>query len=282
MVRQTNSTDGPTSDDKGEGKANAPKRTRTVLVEYAEAVAVALILAFFIRAYVIQAFVVPSGSMKDTLLVGDYVLVNKFIYRFRSPSRGDVIVFKYPLQNNDVTFGEWVKETFELVIYRKHVVRRDYVKRVIGVPGDIVMGKGGTVYVNGEVVRNGNSSSPVGEFGPFKVPDDSYFVMGDNRSESRDSRDWGYVPGRFVRGKVLLIYWSRIPDECPQHRAPVSVVKPDDAVELTNGVEIDRSGKLYLCEGGGELLRDYEDVRKAPWYAFWARVRWNRIGKVVE
>jgi signal peptidase I len=282
MVRKIDSTDEPTSDDEGTGKANTPRRTRTVLVEYAEAVAVALVLAFFIRAYVIQAFVVPSGSMKDTLLVGDYVLVNKFIYRFGSPSRGDVIVFKYPLQDNDVTFGKWVKETFELVVYRKRVVRRDYVKRVVGIPGDIVMGDGGTVYVNGEIMGDGYSSSPVGEFGPFKVPDDSYFVMGDNRSESRDSRDWGYVPGRFVKGKVLVIYWSRVPDECPQHRAPVSVVNPNDAVELINGREIDASGKLYVCEGGGELLRDYEDVRKAPWYAFWAHVRWNRIGKVVK
>jgi signal peptidase I len=282
MLRQSQNTRDSMDSNKGATKPKPVKPTKTVLLEYAEAVAVALILAFFIRAYVIQAFVVPSGSMKDTLLVGDYVIVNKFIYRFKSPSRGDVIVFKYPLQDNDVTFRKWMEETFELVVYRKRVVRRDYVKRVVGIPGDVVMGDGGAVYVNGEILDGKYLMSPVGEFGPFKVPDNNYFVIGDNVSESRDSRDWGYVPRRLIKGKALIIYWSRSPDECPQHRADISVVNSSNAVEFQTGSGVDGSEKIYICEGGGELLRDYEDVRKAPWYAFWARIRWSRIAMIIK
>ncbi|UCE27330.1 MAG: signal peptidase I [Candidatus Coatesbacteria bacterium] len=247
---------------------NKAKRAKTVLREYAEAIAVAILLAFFIRAFVIQAFVVPSGSMKDTLLVGDYVVVNKFIYRFTSPSRGDVVVFKHPLQDNEITVGKWVKETFELVVYRRRVVRHDYVKRVVGVPGDIVMGRGGSVYVNGEPLADGQGKGGVGEFGPYKVPEDSYFVLGDNRDASRDSRDWGYVPRRLIKGKALIVYWSRIPGECPEHRSSVALPDADEGA--------------YVCEGGGETLRDYEDVRAAPWYAFWKRIRWSRLGRIIR
>jgi signal peptidase I len=254
------------------------RRAKTVLREYAEAVAVAIVLAFFIRAFVVQAFVVPSGSMKDTLLVGDYVVVNKFIYRFTSPSRGDVVVFKHPLQDNETSVGKWVKETFELVVYRKRVVRRDYVKRVIGVPGDIVMGRSGGVYVNGEPLASECSSGKVVEFGPYKVPEDSYFVLGDNRDVSRDSRDWGYVPRRLIKGKVLIVYWSQIPGECPEHRSAVSPVDPSDSDTETSGSD----AETYVCEGGGETLRDYEDVRVAPWYAFWRKIRWSRVGRIVH
>lgn len=258
-------------------RANA----KTVLREYAEAVAVALVLAFFIRAFVIQAFVVPSGSMKDTLLVGDYILVNKFIYRFTLPSRGDVIVFKYPLQDNDMSPGKWIRETFELIVYRKKVARHDYVKRVVGIPGDILMGRDGIVYVNGEPVKEEYSSGTVAEFGPYKIPEDKYFVMGDNRDVSRDSRDWGYVPGRLIKGKALIIYWSRIPGGCPEHQLGVTPVDPRTLKEAATVDKPVGEGRVYVCEGGGELLRDYEDVRVAPWYAFWASVRWSRIGRVI-
>lgn len=257
------------------------KRVKTVLREYAEAVAIAIVLAFFVRAFVVQAFVVPSGSMKDTLLVGDYILVNKFIYRFTTPSRGDIVVFKYPHQDNEITVGKWIKETVELVVYRKRVVRRDYVKRVIGVPGDIVMGRRGIVYVNGEPLEEKYATAIVGEFGPFKVPEDSYFVVGDNREASRDSRDWGYVPRRLVKGKATAVYWSRVPDECPEHKAKISPVDPRTAREFAADGELPDEGEAYVCEGGGEILRDYEDVRVAPWYAFWERVRWSRIGRLI-
>lgn len=185
------------------------KKTRKELLwEYTKAIVTALILALFIRAYFIQAFKIPSGSMIPTLLVGDHILVNKFIYGtkipfsdnrvlvFRKPERGDIIVFKYPEDPG-----------------------RDFIKRVIAIEGDVIESKEKTIYVNGSPVREpyiqhtDNSLKPKGieprdNFGPYIVPKGKYFMMGDNRDQSYDSRYWGYVDVKDIRGKALIIYWS--------------------------------------------------------------------------
>jgi len=172
--------------------------------EYAEALLVALILAFFIRSFVVQAFKIPSGSMLDTLQIGDHLLVNKFIYgirvpftdyflvKFSDPKFQDVIVFKYPKDPS-----------------------KDFIKRVIGLPGDIIE------IINKEVYRNGQKLvEPYvkhvdpqiiprrDNVGPIKVPEGKYFVMGDNRDESYDSRFWGFVDRDQILGKAWIIYWS--------------------------------------------------------------------------
>jgi signal peptidase I len=188
------------------------RRQKSLVREYAEAIVIAVLLALVIRTLVVQAFTIPSGSMMDTLLVGDYILVNKFLYGppvpftdwhlpgLRAPRRGDIIVFKYPQDE-----------------------KRDFIKRVIAGPGDEVQVKGGTVYVNGQplvepYVKPTPSSLPRGEdagycgyaYGcePTLVPADAYFVMGDNRDNSQDSRYWGFVSRAKVKGKAFLIYWS--------------------------------------------------------------------------
>ncbi len=185
------------------------KRTKKQLLwEYTKAIVTALVLALFIRAYFIQAFKIPSGSMIPTLLVGDHILVNKFIYGtkipfsdnrvlvFRKPERGDIIVFKYPEDPS-----------------------RDFIKRVIAIEGDVIESKGKTIYVNGSPVREpyiqhtDNSLKPKGieprdNFGPYIIPKGKYFMMGDNRDQSYDSRYWGYVDVKDIRGKALIIYWS--------------------------------------------------------------------------
>lgn len=183
-------------------------RQKSVVREYAEAIVIALVLALFIRTFVVQAFKIPSGSMIPTLLVGDHILVNKFIYGIKNPFTGavvvpvkdierkDVIVFKYPV-NPD----------------------QDFIKRVIGLPGDTIVIKNKQVYVNGEpfVVDSAIFQSPLilsgqlqprDNLGPITVPEHSYFVMGDNRDNSHDSRFWGYVPQENVKGKAFIIYWS--------------------------------------------------------------------------
>lgn len=249
--------------------------------EYAEAILIAAVVAFLLRAFVVQAFKIPSGSMKRTLLVGDYVVVEKLSYRFREPSRGDVVVFKYPHQDNEMTVGKWFRETYELVVYRRRVPRRDYVKRVIGVPGDVVIGKGGRVYANGERLSESYVHGPAtDEFGPFKVPAGSYFVMGDSRAESRDSRHWGFVPRRLVKGRAVFLYWSWTPAYCPKHRSRVSRLY---RVRLagTEGPATPRRPE-YICDAGGEILIDGEDVRLSKWYEFWRHVRWRRILLAVE
>ncbi|MCF6266150.1 MAG: signal peptidase I [Desulfuromusa sp.] len=182
--------------------------------EWSEALIVAVILALIIRTFLFQAFKIPSGSMLDTLLIGDHLLVNKFIYgtkipfidgrylKIRNPERGDVIVFEFP--------GDKDKPFFE---------KRDFIKRVIGLPGDLIEVKAKQVYINGEpytipAERHKDQeiipavASPRDFAGPVKVPENSYFVMGDNRDYSFDSRFWGYVNKTKIKGKAIIKYWS--------------------------------------------------------------------------
>jgi signal peptidase I len=176
--------------------------------EYSEAFVVALIATTLIRAFFFQAFEIPSGSMEPTLLVGDHILVNKFIYgiripftgkrwpRFRKPRRGDVVVFVYPVDRS-----------------------KDFIKRVIGASGDTVEIRNKTIFINGREVEDPHAhfysnviypgdEVPRDNMGPIKVPDGALFVMGDNRDNSYDSRFWGFVPVRDVVGEALIIYWS--------------------------------------------------------------------------
>jgi len=184
------------------------KNKKELVWEYTKAVVTALLLALFIRAYFIQAFKIPSGSMIPTLLIGDHILVNKFIYGttlplsdrrvlvFRKPEKGDIIVFKYPEDR-----------------------KRDFIKRVIAVEGDVIESKNKVIYVNGKAVdepyaqHTDTSLRPGGieprdNFGPHIVPKEKYFMMGDNRDQSYDSRYWGYVDIRDIRGEALIMYWS--------------------------------------------------------------------------
>lgn len=185
-----------------------PVKKKHIIREYAESIIVAVILALIIRTFIVQAFKIPSGSMEDTLAIGDHILVSKFIYgtkipftdqryiKLRDPKRGDVIVFEYPEDPS-----------------------KDFIKRVIGLPGDevrVVMKK---VYVNGkpfeipqEVHKESEvipaAQNPRDNFGPVKVPANSYFVMGDNRDRSYDSRFWGFVKNEQIKGLAFIKYWS--------------------------------------------------------------------------
>ncbi len=185
-----------------------PIKKKGLIREYAESIAIAVLLALVIRTYLVQAFKIPSGSMEDTLEIGDHLLVSKFIYgtkipfvdtrvlTVRDPRRGDVIVFEYPEDPS-----------------------KDFIKRVIGVPGDVVEGKEKKVYVNGKLYENPHEvhkekdiipkeMNPRDTFGPVTVPPDSYFVMGDNRDRSYDSRFWKFVRRDQIKGLAFIKYWS--------------------------------------------------------------------------
>jgi signal peptidase I len=176
--------------------------------EYGEALLIALILALVIRAFFFQAFSIPSGSMQPTLLIGDYLLVNKLSYGIRNPltnriwisigkpHRGDVVVFIFPQDPS-----------------------KDYIKRVVGLPGDKVEIRNKQVFINGNAVQSARAvytddtdiplgQSPRDNLAPMTVPDNAYFVMGDNRDHSYDSRFWGFVPDDALRGKAFVIYFS--------------------------------------------------------------------------
>lgn len=228
-----------TGKDSTAGKSGRPKRKNSFR-ETTEAILIALLAAMLLRAFVVQAFRIPTGSMKDTLLVGDFLLVNKFVYgvrtpdhvpvidaeipfmrlpAFKKPKHGDVVVFKYP---NDP--------------------KLDYIKRCIGVGGDTLEVENGNVYINGKpegemfdlgkkfdpedgaYIRRTRIKSPYGktyvvrhyvdknveldDFGPIIIPEGHYFMMGDNRDNSSDSRVWGTLPGENVVGEALVIYFS--------------------------------------------------------------------------
>ena len=187
---------------------------KSTVREYFESIVIAVILALFVRTFVLQAFKIPTGSMENNLLIGDHLLVNKFMF---GPSvsgierallpigtirRGDVLVFKYPVEPD-----------------------RDFIKRVIGLPGETLQLKEKKIYINGQPLDEPYvhfleeprhsvelaevTSSDVREsYGPVTVPPNQYFMMGDNRDNSADSRYWGFLPRDYVKGKALLIYWS--------------------------------------------------------------------------
>jgi signal peptidase I len=186
---------------------------KSAIREYFESICIAVILAFFVRTFVVQAFKIPSGSMEPNLLIGDHLLVNKFVFApTRTPleqmllpidpiRRGDIIVFKFPEDP-----------------------ARDFIKRVIGLPGDTIEMHNKKVYVNGkpldepyahfieppdeEVSAEVADGDRLRSLPPMTVPPDNYFMMGDNRDNSQDSRYWGFMPREYVKGKALFVYFS--------------------------------------------------------------------------
>ena len=238
------------------GKAVSQARPKKSLVrEYAEALAIAFVLALVIKFFLFQAFSIPSGSMEKTLLIGDYLLVNKLSYGIRNPldnkvliplgqpQRGDVVVFIFPQDPS-----------------------KDYIKRVIGLPGDTVQIANKKVLVNGKVYETPQAHyedtliipaprSPIesarDNFGPVVVPPRSYFVMGDNRDRSYDSRFWGFVPMDNLRGKAMVIYFSWAGDH--------------------------HDGFFPALMGGAGGL-----VHNFAWNSQQFRIRWDRLGRVIH
>jgi signal peptidase I len=181
---------------------------KSKIQEYAEAIVIAIVIAFFIRTFIIQAYKIPSGSMKPTLLIGDHILVNKFIYGvkipfvrstlipIREPRREDIVVFIYPEDRS-----------------------KDFIKRVIGIAGDTIEIRDKKIFLNGLPYRDKygvytdefiipGAIQPRDNFGPVTVPKGNIFCMGDNRDQSYDSRFWGFVDLKDVLGYAMVIYWS--------------------------------------------------------------------------
>ena len=181
--------------------------------EYFESLVVAVILALFVRTFGFQAFKIPTGSMEPNLLVGDHLLVNKFAFAptlsgveravlpIRPVERGEVLVFKFPEEPE-----------------------RDFIKRVIGLPGETLELRNQVIYINGaplvepyahyqlppagQMATGGENGDVRRKYGPVTIPEGHYFMMGDNRDDSQDSRYWGFLPAAYVKGRALFIYWS--------------------------------------------------------------------------
>jgi signal peptidase I len=226
------------------------RRKKSKLREYVEIIVISVVLALIVRTYIVQAFRIPSGSMEDTLLVGDFLLVSKFIYRFTDPKAGDIIVFKYPLDH-----------------------RRDFIKRCVATEGQTVQVVDKMLYVDGKPVSNPTLSkfidprtyasgfSSRDNYGPVKVPVGHLFVMGDNRDNSRDSRYWGFLDERLIKGKAFIIYWSweRLPG--------------DPELAHSEGSFLLALPKLVFS-----FVKTLAfNIVHAPW-----RVRWNRITRIIR
>ncbi len=161
--------------------------------EWGQSILIAFLVAFVIRLYVVQAFKIPSGSMRPTLIEGDKLFVNKFIYRFRHPQRGDIIVFKYPQD-----------------------MKKDFIKRLVAFEDETIEIRDGKLTVDGKILTDPDSFGKIYYYNhdPFggpnekiRVPKDSYYVLGDNSANSTDSRFWGFVPKKNVLGKAIFRWW---------------------------------------------------------------------------
>lgn len=186
------------------------KEQRPSIIGFIEVLFLALLIAFLLRTFVVQAYKLPSSSMEDSLLSGDFVLVNKLHYRYNEPKPGEVIVFKYPLNPS-----------------------KDMIKRVVASEGQSVEIRDKLVYVDGKMVPDPISAkysdprilpadySSRDNFGPVQVPAGHIFVLGDNRDQGQDSREWGFLDRSFLKGKVMFVYWSWAADPyAPKFRSP--------------------------------------------------------------
>jgi signal peptidase I len=208
--------------------ASEAPRQKSAAREYSEAFIIALALAIVLRTFFVQAYKIPSASMYPTLLVGDHIIVNKLVYGLRMP---DSFFGATPFAH-EIPYGRYL---FEFApIHRGNVVvfvfpedqSKDFIKRVIGVPGDTIEVKNGIVFLNGERADDPHAhlelspgertqNSERDYFGPFKVPPGEYFMMGDNRDRSYDSRFWGPVTRDAIEGRAMFIYWSCADDSSP-------------------------------------------------------------------
>lgn len=177
-----------------------PPKKQSLLWEYVESFLIAIALALVVRTFIVQPFKIPSGSMRPTLIEGDRILVNKYVYRFQEPAPGDIIVFKSP-----------------------ETPKKDFIKRLVGAGGDDIEIREGKLFSNQRVLSEPaifreNFYYNRGEYGaegkPITVPEEHYFVLGDNSGSSHDSRFWGFVPKQNVIGRAFFIFW-------PPHRMRV-------------------------------------------------------------
>lgn len=201
------------------------RRKRSVLREWIEVILTAFVLYLIIVTFIIQSFHIPSSSMKPTLKIGDRLFACKFSYGIsppftdkkllqRPPRRGDIIVFRYPGDPYRRLSIRLIAPVIRILTFTKISLdpHKDYIKRVVGLPGEVLEVRKGRVYINDQPLYepyafHSLEDLPLNHYGPVTVPSASYFMMGDNREHSSDSRVWGFLEKKYIKGKALFIYW---------------------------------------------------------------------------
>ncbi len=202
-------------------QGNAEKVKKGQIKDTGQAVIIAIILALIIRTFVVQAFKIPSPSMEDTLLIGDHILVSKFAYGLQIPKPAIISLFgmRVPFFETRLVNAWGGVKRGDIIVFRFPRDRsKDFIKRAIGLPGDIVEVRDRVIYINGKEIddphavhkkpRDGHDTTEGDNFGPYRVPAGSVFAMGDNRENSYDSRFWGPLPMRDIKGRAFIIYFS--------------------------------------------------------------------------
>ena len=199
---------------------NSLLKNKSSARELTEFIIIVLVLFILFRTFAFQAFKIPSGSMKDTLLIGDHIMATKFNYGIHIPNEIPFLGYKV---FDDYTLFQKIPERNDIIIFKfPKNEARDFIKRVIGLPGELIEIRRQKVFINGKAMDESftRHDEPQGDFlyprddlGPFRIPEGHVFVLGDNRENSHDSRFWGVLNLKNIRGKAQLIYWSWDRDE---------------------------------------------------------------------
>lgn len=254
------------------------KKRRIHVIWLGVAVLLALFAAMIARGFFMRVYRISSPTMTDTLLIGDYVVVDPGAFRNAPPVRGDIVLMEYPFQNvsgSSGLFGQIVSGLGDRTPPEHLVV----VRRIVGLPGETVAVNNNKVMIDGVTLREpyvkgvSQENSP-----PVEVPPGFIYVLCDNRSEGPDSRQFGPVELELLRGRMGTIIWSEIPARCP---VPACDGELREAGVDELPVDVENDIKYWKCMRDGELLRDGLDGRPFYLYAPWNSLRWDRLGKVV-
>jgi signal peptidase I len=216
------------------------RRTKSKTKQYLLTIGIALIIALVLRTFVVQGYRIPSGSMEGSLLKGDFVLVNKLAYRFGEPKTGDIIIFDYPLNPSKTFMKRIIAESGETV---------EIINKILYIDGAIVVPPYPIKHIDPQIYPAEYSNRD--NFGPFEIPPGHYFVMGDNRDNSRDSREWGFLERKYIKGKALAVYFSWSPDS-------------------------------FAPEFSNPYITSFFEVFFYNLIHFPQRVRWERVGTIVR
>lgn len=255
-------------------------KVRITLRGILKATVIGIIIGLILRLFFIQALYISTSSMNDTLLIGDYVLIEKFTYLFSKPDRGDVVGLKLSKEGFNQDFGALKRIYYR---FRGYLLPQSglYIKRVIGLPGEELEIKKGFLYINDRLIPRYKFCEINVE--KITIPNNSYFLFRDNTSNSTDIREWGVINEQDIIGRIFLIYWSVAQRVCLKKACGSELEPIDKDIALKNVPDYqNKSDRYYICKICGSIYREYFDVIVHPRWKFWAGLRLKRCFSIVK